>query len=289
MNSFGTLISSADLAAMQPPGIVLFDCRFDLTRPQWGAGAYAELHLPGAHYLHLERDLSAPVTAQSGRHPLPDRAEFARRLGSWGVDADTQVVAYDQGNGMYAARLWWMLRWLGHRKAAVLDGGLSAWREAGFELTSAPAAARPARQYVPASVSAPTIDVAALSAALAARRILLVDGRGADRFAGQNETIDPVAGHVPGAINHPFTRNLDAQGRFLTPAALRDIWRTTLGKRGSRKLIAMCGSGVSACHNLLALEHAGLGEATLYPGSWSEWIRDPARPVATGPQAAGNS
>ena len=282
MNNFGTLIGPAELAALKFSDYALFDCRFDLTRPQWGAAVYADGHLPRARYLHLDRDLSAPLTPQSGRHPLPAWSEFTRRLGRWGIRADTQVVAYDQGNGMVAARLWWMLRWVGHSRVAVLDGGVAAWIAAGYELTSATTEPPSARDYVAAGVSAESIDVIALQRRLSAGGALLIDARGTDRFAGENETIDPVAGHIPGAVNHPFTGNLDERGRFLSAAALRDRWQSALGAHTTREVIATCGSGVSACHNLLALEHAGLGLATLYPGSWSEWIRDPARPVATG-------
>ncbi len=283
MRSASTLISVGELAQLKPLSFALFDCRFDLTRPQWGADAYAQGHLPNARYLHLDRDLSAPITPHTGRHPLPLPTEFARRLGGWGVDSDTQVIAYDQGNGMVAARLWWMLRWVGHRKVAVLDGGLAAWVADGRLLATDEGANRLAREYRIGAVSMGTVDAQSLQKQLAKGEILLVDGRAADRFAGQNETIDPIAGHVPGARNRPFAHNLDAQGRFLPAEELRSRWQATLGERSSENLVLMCGSGVSACHNLLALEHAGLGGAKLYPGSWSEWIRDPSRPIATGP------
>ena len=277
-----TLITAGELAGATA-GVALFDCRFDLARPTWGEAAYAEAHLPGAQYLHLDRDLSAAITPSSGRHPLPSPEEFALRLGRWGVDADTQVVVYDQGNGMYAARAWWMLRWLGHRAVAVLDGGFAAWSQSGYSLSQETMPPRPARNYLARRSGGGTLSVQQLQQQLGDQRIVLVDGRGADRFAGQNETIDPVAGHVPGAVNHPFTRNLDAQGRFLPAPELRERWLATLAGRAPTELVAMCGSGVSACHNLLALEHAGFEGVRLYPGSWSEWIRDPTRPVATGP------
>ena len=284
MNPYTTLIQATELA--EAPGRsawTILDCRFDLAKPGWGESAYAEGHLPGALYAHLDRDLSSPVTATSGRHPLPDPAWFAALAGRWGVDAGTQVIAYDQGNGMYAARAWWLFRWLGHTRVAVLDGGLAAWSAAGLPLTRA-IRERETREFIPRPDASRLTDADSLRRALGAGELRLTDARGADRFAGQNETIDPVAGHVPGAINHPFLRNLDEHGRFLSRLALRERWMATLDGRKPAETVAMCGSGVSACHNLLALEHAGLPGARLYAGSWSEWIRDPSRPVTTGPQ-----
>jgi thiosulfate/3-mercaptopyruvate sulfurtransferase len=282
MNPYTTLIQATELA--EAPGRsawLLLDCRFDLAKPGWGESAYAEGHLPGALYAHLDRDLSGPVTATSGRHPLPDPAQFAAQAGRWGVDSGIQVIAYDQGNGMFAARAWWLFRWLGHSRVAVLDGGLAAWSAAGLPLTRA-LREREAREFVSRPDASRLVDAGALQRALGTADLRLTDARGADRFAGQNETIDPVAGHVPGAINHPFTRNLDEHGRFLSRLALRERWTATLDGGKPAETVAMCGSGVSACHNLLALEHAGLPGARLYAGSWSEWIRDPARPVAIG-------
>lgn len=278
---FETLISPAELKALPAGQYALFDCRFDLSKPQWGETQFARGHLPGARYAHLDRDLSAPVTPSTGRHPLPLRDDFARRVGGWGVGPETQVVVYDQGNGMYAARLWWMLRWLGHRNVALLNGGLAAWSAAGYALSDEAAVIVAPRRYT-FQPGASTLDVHSLQAQLADHSVLLVDARGADRFAGQNETIDPVAGHVPGAVNHPFARNLDERGAFLPVETLRERWMRTLAGRPASEVVAMCGSGVSACHNVLALTHAGIGEVRLYPGSWSEWIRDAARPVATG-------
>ena len=284
MNPYSTLIQPTELA--EAPGRsawLILDCRFDLAKPAWGEAAYAEGHLPGALYAHLDRDLASPVTPTSGRHPLPNPEQFAALAGRWGVDAGTQVVAYDQGNGMYAARAWWLFRWLGHTRVAVLDGGIAVWSAAGLPLTRAIREREP-REFVAHPDASRWLDAGTLQRALGAGEIRLADARSADRFAGQNETIDPVAGHVPGAISHPFTRNLDEHGRFLSRLALRERWTATLDGRKPAELVAMCGSGVSACHNLLALEHAGLSGARLYAGSWSEWIRDPSRPVTTGPQ-----
>lgn len=294
---YTTLIEPEELAAplAREAGAdsnwAVLDCRFDLPRPEWGVAAYAAGHVPKALYVHLDRDLSGQVSAGSGRHPLPAPERLAETFGRWGIDEKVQVVAYDQGNGAYAARVWWLLRWLGHQKAAVLNGGFAAWQQAGLPTDTA-AARRSPRTFTPRPVQGQVVSTAELERALkagelASGRSVLVDARAADRFAGQNETIDPVAGHIPGARNHPFARNLDAQGRFLPAAELRTRWAATsgepaAGKTGAARVIAMCGSGVTACHNLLALAIAGLPGGRLYAGSWSEWIRDPARPVARG-------
>ena len=285
---FTTLIEPLELAKHADEAQwVIIDCRFELARPEWGERAFADGHIPHALYAHLERDLSGPHTPQSGRHPLPEPAALAATFSRFGIDETVQVVAYDQSNSAYAARLWWLARWLGHRAVAVLDGGLAAWQRAGLPL-SRTSEARPPRRFRGAADETMAVSTAQVAAALAAGelsagRSLLVDARGADRFAGENETIDPVAGHIPGAHSHPFARNHDAQGRYLPAAELRRAWTATLGELPPQRLIAMCGSGVTACHNLLALEVAGLSGARLYAGSWSEWIRDPARPVARGP------
>ncbi len=293
MTPLTTLVDVAGLAArLQDPDCAILDCRFDLARPRWGREAWAEGHVPGALFADLEHDLSAPVGPASGRHPLPSPGDFAGRAGLWGIDERVQVIVYDQGNGMYAARAWWLFRWLGHPNVAVLDGGFAAWSGAGQPVVRTTPAREP-RRFRARPDAAATVDAAFVAASVAPRQVSaapatagaalrLVDARGADRFAGQNETIDPVAGHVPGAVNHPFARNLGADGRLLPPEELRARWRETLQADPPSAMVAMCGSGVSACLNLLALEHAGLTGARLYPGSWSEWIRDPARPVATG-------
>jgi thiosulfate/3-mercaptopyruvate sulfurtransferase len=282
MTPFTTLVDATTLAAeLGRDDLVLFDCRFDLGNTAWGETGYAAGHIPGASYLHLDRDLSGPVTATSGRHPLPDPQLLARALGARGVDSDCQLVAYDQGNGAYAARLWWLARWVGLRAVAVLDGGFAAWRAAGLPVESAVHVREPrslnARVDTAAWVSSDAVDALRLRPGN-----LLVDARGAERFAGRNETIDPVAGHVPGARNQPFAGNLGVDGKFLRADTLRLRWSIILGSLPPSALVAMCGSGVTACHHLLALEHAGLAGARLYAGSWSEWIRDSRRPIATG-------
>jgi thiosulfate/3-mercaptopyruvate sulfurtransferase len=282
MRHFTTLIDANTLfGELSREDLTIFDCRFDLARPQWGEAEYATAHLQGARYLHLDRDLSGLVTGESGRHPLPDPHRFALRLSELGMDTHSQLIAYDQGNGAHAARLWWLARWIGLRNVAVLDGGYAAWLAAGLPVDQTVPTPGPKSVTVSLDPSA-WVSTAAVDKLRQRPQNLLVDARAAERFAGCNETIDPVAGHVPGARNHPFLANLGADGKFLPAAVLRARFRTLLGSVPSSALISMCGSGVTACHSLLALEHAGLTGARLYAGSWSEWIRDPRRPIATG-------
>ncbi|MEJ2645304.1 MAG: sulfurtransferase [Gammaproteobacteria bacterium] len=278
--SYSTLVTATALARhLDDPDWAVFDCRFQLTDTAAGRRAYDRGHIPGACYADLDRDLSGPVTADSGRHPLPDPAQLARRLGNWGVDERTQVVAYDDAGGAIAARLWWLLHWLGHEKAALLDGGLDQWQRDGHPVTDRVAARAP-RTFAGRANPDGTVDTEALSAALAAGKCRLVDARGTERFRGEHEPIDPVAGHVPGAVNVPYSRNLDAHGCFRSAAELQALYAGALGTAPASEVVTMCGSGVTACHTLLALEIAGWEGARLYAGSWSEWIRDPARPVA---------
>jgi len=280
-----TLIDADSLRRLLgQPQLAVIDCRFDLMNPAGGLEAYVKGHIPGARYADLNRDLSSPVTAHTGRHPLPAPDVFAARLGELGVGDDTQVVAYDDANSSMAARLWWMLRWLGHEAVAVLDGGFKAWVAAGGAVESGEAATRTARtaRFTPRVDPRAVLSTADLERALQAGTHLLVDARAAERFAGSVEPIDPVAGHVTGAVNHPFTANLGADGRFLPAAELERRWRERLAGKNAGQLIAMCGSGVTACHHLLSLEAAGIPGGRLYAGSWSEWIRDPRRPVARG-------
>ena len=281
---YTTLIEPAELAAhTDDTDWAVLDCRFELLRPEAGASAYAQGHIPPAIYAHLDRDLSGPVTPTSGRHPLPAPEAFAATVGRWGIDENVQVIAYDQSNGAHASRLWWLLRWLGHLRVAVLNGGFAAWQQAGLPVLQQVGVRQPRRFSAhPARASlVSTVELEKLQSGgqLTSGKRTLIDARSADRFAGQNETLDPVAGHIPGARNHPFAHNVDAQGRFLPAATLRAKWLETLQGKAPTTAIAMCGSGVTACHNLLALEAAGLPGAQLYAGSWSEWIRDPRRPV----------
>lgn len=270
---------------------VVLDCRFDLAQPDAGGRAYLAGHIPTARYVDLNRDLSAAVTAASGRHPLPVPERMAERFEELGVRDRSQVVVYDEVNGSFAARAWWLLRWLGHSKAAVLDGGMKAWRAAGGVVESGAAigldpeapprdSARPAP--VPRADPHAAVGTPELVELLREGRGLLVDARAPERFAGTVEPIDAVAGHVPGAVNHPFSANLSGDGRFLPPHELERLWRERLNGVSPADTVAMCGSGITACHNLLAMEIAGLRGAKLYSGSWSEWIRDPEHPVARG-------
>lgn len=281
--TFSTLITAEELAAhLHDPAWVTVDCRFALADPVAGERAYRQGHIPAAHYAHLDRDLSAPVTAGSGRHPLPERQALLDKLDAWGATRDSQVVAYDDAGGVFAARLWWLLRWLGHARAAVLDGGWGQWLKEGRAVTSETAPRKQTVFQAGPSLTA-WVTAAELQTALARKTIQLLDARSPERFRGEVEPIDPVAGHVPGAVNYPFQNNLAADGRFLAPEQLRRQFLQQLGRFRPEQAVHMCGSGVTACHNLLAMEVAGLNGSRLYAGSWSEWIRDPQRPVAMGP------
>jgi len=268
-------------ARLTDPDWLLIDCRASLADPLQGRREWAQAHIPGALHADLEAELSGPVTPATGRHPLPSHEAWTATLSGWGITPMTQVVAYDGGGGQFAARLWWMLHWAGHHNAAVLDGGLAAWQAAGLALDVSTRLRTPTH-YQPAWHDDRVVTTEVLRGLLDAG-CLLVDARAPERFAGHHEPVDPVAGHVPGASNHCCNANLDSTGRFLPPEELRRRWSTTLADRGAAGIVSMCGSGVTACHNLLALAHAGLPPGRLYAGSWSEWIRDPARPVANEP------
>lgn len=275
------LISAAELAAVAGDArLVVVDCRHDLAQPEFGEAAWREAHIPGALYMHLDRDLSAPKTGRNGRHPLPSPQDFAALLGGRGISPAHRVVAYDDAGGMFAARLWWMLRWVGHRDAAVLDGGLSAWKAFGGALDTT-VRDLPPTDY-PLGAVEPTLDADAVLACIEGGGRLLVDARAPDRFRGDAEPMDPVAGHIPGALNRPFQENLAADGRFKEPGVLRAEFEALMEGQPPSRIVHQCGSGITACHNLFAMELAGLGGSVLYPGSWSEWCSDPSRPVARG-------
>ena len=281
-----TLITAADLLAASggttPP--VLLECSFDLSDPEAGARAWREAHLPGSLYVHLDRDLAGAKHDESGRflgrHPLPARDAFARRLGEWGIAPARAVICFDAQGGVYASRAWWMLRWMGHADVAVLDGGVAAWREAGGAMTADAQSPRAQAPYPERAAAMPTIDAATLLSQLG--RVPLIDARAGERFRGEVEPLDKAAGHIPGARNRFFKDNLGADGRFKSAATLRAEWLPLLAGHEGAQAVQQCGSGVTACHNLLALAHAGLGESILYVGSWSEWSADPARPQARG-------
>ena len=284
--AFTTLIDAhalLELTVSPDSNLVVLDCRFDLGDPEAGHRAYLKGHIPGAHFADLNTALSAGVGPKTGRHPLADPQAFAANLASWGVHPGSQVVVYDELNGSFAARAWWLLRWVGHLSVAVLDGGFKAWLAAGGPTAAGEEGRAPHPLHAspaPATVdSDAVVDAAQVMALLRDPKRLLVDARAAERYAGTVEPIDAVAGHVAGAVNHPFAGNLAADGRFLPPEQLRQRWAEELGGRSPADVVAMCGSGVTACHNLLSLEVAGLHGAKLYAGSWSEWIRDPSRPI----------
>jgi thiosulfate/3-mercaptopyruvate sulfurtransferase len=306
--AYETLVDVDTLAShLGDPRWRIVDCRFKLGDPEAGARAHAEGTIPGAIFADLERDLSGPVTpGRTGRHPLPTREAFAATLGRWGITASTQVVAFDDMGGAFAARLWWMLRWVGHRSAAVLDGGIAAWKELRARRSIPPPPApidpsdsvfislrsrrlEPGRPFAgrptvfepgPSLVASVTADE--VLAALDDRGVAVLDARAAGRYRGEGESIDPIAGHIAGARSAPFLDNLDEGSRFRSPADLRARFEQRLAGTTSDRAIAYCGSGVTACHDVLAMAHAGLPTPRLYPGSWSEWITDPSRPRATG-------
>ena len=276
-----TLVSTAELAAhLGDAAWVLFDCRHDLAKPDSGAQEYAKSHIPGARFLHLDRDLSAPASVKNGRHPLPDPQTFMQTLGAAGVDPGKQVIAYDAKMGVYSARLWWMLRWLGHENVAVLDGGYAKWTHEGRPVTSAVPQAAPAR--FTGQPRAMSVDADEVMRSIGQPGRILVDARAPDRYRGENEILDPVGGRIPGSLNRFFRDNLDASGCFKPAADLRQAYIALLGKTPPDAVVHSCGSGVSACHNLLAMEIAGLPGSRLYPGSWSEWCSDPGRPTEKG-------
>ncbi|MDF3036209.1 MAG: sulfurtransferase [Paucimonas sp.] len=278
---YTTLISADDLARhVSDSGWILIDCRHDLMNVDAGKAAYDAGHLPGAFFAHLDMDLSdkspGPNGEFRGRHPLPAREAFIETLRRWGINNDSQVIAYDAHGGMFAARLWWMLRWVGHEAVAVLDGGVQAWEATGRELTRSAPASRQVNITLRPSLVA-TVGADELVANLATKQLTVVDARAPDRFRGENETLDPVGGHIPGAKNRFFKDNLQANGLFKQAGQLAAEFKALI--ESPEKAVMQCGSGVTACHNLLALEVAKLNGAALYPGSWSEWCSDSSRPV----------
>jgi thiosulfate/3-mercaptopyruvate sulfurtransferase len=276
---FETLISAAELAPhVGATDWLIVDCRFELGKPDSGERAYAAGHIPHAVYAHLDRDLAAPTTPVTGRHPLPQPEQFAATLTRWGMTAATQVVAYDADNAAYASRLWWLLRWVGHEAVAVLDGGFKAWTAAGLP-TTAEVSRRRAGHFVARPNRDLWFDAGEVAERVQRSDWRLLDARAPERFAGQVEPIDPVAGHVPGARNHPFATNLGSDGRFAPALELSKRFSQSQDGVADDHTVVMCGSGVTACNLLLAMAVAGKRGARLYAGSWSEWIRDPARPV----------
>ncbi len=287
---YATLMTAPQLAALQqsaPDSLVIVDCSFDLANPAAGRDAYHASHIPGAFYLHLDNELSGPKTGTNGRHPLPDADALVARLRALGVNDDTQVVAYDRQGSMYAARLWWLLRWVGHADVAVLDGGLQAWEAAHYPVNKV-VPDEPQLNATPGNLTRKPSLVALVNADIVQKSLghadkPVIDARAPDRYRGENETLDPVGVHIPGARNRFFRDNLQADGTFKPAEQLRADFAAVLAGAKPADTMLQCGSGVTACHNALAMEIAGLTGAALYAGSWSEWCSDPARPVATGP------
>ncbi|MGI9206210.1 MAG: sulfurtransferase [Woeseiaceae bacterium] len=283
MDTYKNLVSVGELEKLiDRSACRIVDCRFDLMQPDKGRDDYAEAHIPGAVYAHLDRDLASEITSDSGRHPLPTPADFNRLLTSWGIEEGCQVVVYDYANGATAARLWWMMRWIGHDNVAVLNGGIQAWQQAGLSLSSEV----PELEPVPFAMQ-PNSAMIATTAEIAGEidselSTVLIDARDRARFQGTTEPIDTVAGHIPGAVNLPFPETINADGTWLSLPELSELWQETIGEGAAAPVVAMCGSGVTACHLLLTAHLLDLTPPRLYVGSWSEWIRAADRPIASG-------
>ena len=279
---YTTVISAEDLNVhLDDDNWVVVDSRFTLTAPEAGRRLYEDGHILGAHYLHLDDDLASTVTESTGRHPLPEPDVLAKKLGELGIDNNTQVIAYDDTFGAMSSRLWWLLRWMGHDKVALLDGGLPAWTRKKMPLTP-DVTTTPQKEFIPTLRNELAIDTATMETVVDSGDSVIIDVRAEERFTGEVEPLDKVAGHIPGAINLPFEDNLDIDGTFMSKDEMVELYEDLLGDKNANQVVMMCGSGVTACHNLLAMEIAGFNGARLYAGSWSEWITDPAHPVATG-------
>jgi len=278
--TYTTLISTATLQQqLNNPHWVIIDCRFSLADTEAGAKAYRHGHIPNARYAGLDKDLSSAISDFTGRHPLPNFALLAKKLGNWGITNTSQVVAYDDAGGAFAGRLWWLLRCMGHDKVAVLDGGLKQWQKQGLPITTTLPTIKPVT-FRPYLNEAAWLNALQVQDSLARKAICLIDARTPERYRGEQEPIDPVAGHIPYALNRAFQLNLDSNGLFLSAEQLREQFNRLIGPTAPEQVVHYCGSGVTACHNLLAMEHAGLTGSKLYAGSWSEWIRNKNRAVA---------
>ena len=265
---------------LEDPNWRFFDCRYVLTEPDKKQAEFAESHLPGATYAHVNHDLAAPqIQGKTGRHPLPKIAELSKTFSAWGISSSTQVVVYDDAGGAYAVRLWWMLRWLGHDAVAVMDGGWPRWVQEGRQVTTALTVLEP-KKFKASPRDNWLVTAEDIKADLDNYEVRILDARNSDRFQGINETLDPVAGHIPGAVSAPFVENLDEDGNWKSKSVLRLMYEKLLSGSPAEQAVSYCGSGITACHNILAMYHAGLGDSRLYCGSWSDWIADHKRPVA---------
>lgn len=279
--TYTSLISPEDLTRnLNNPNWRIIDCRFDLNNRHAGFEKYNAGHISNALYADLKNDLSSPETATSGRHPLPAVPEITKRLGAWGIDSKTQVVVYDDACGSFAGRLWWILNWLGHERVAVLNGGLNYWEQNNYPTTKDLPQIQPANFIANPDMSM-VVDTTRLEQLLASSNILLIDVRDPQRYQGLLEPIDKIAGHVPGAVNVPWKSNIDENGLYLTPPQLSSIYKNLIKDNTDKDVVFMCGSGVTACHSLVAMKYLGYEGAKLYPGSWSEWIQDPHHPIET--------
>jgi thiosulfate/3-mercaptopyruvate sulfurtransferase len=279
MSAFTTIVDTDTLAAhLADPALAIVDCRYKLDDQAWGLREYIAGHIPGARYADISHDLAGPLTGSNGRHPLPDAAALGRTFGRLGIESGVHVVAYDQDTGMHASRLWWLLRWLGHDAVAVLDGGFDKWRAERRPTRSGEERGAP-REFTGAPRAGRTMSADEVAAVMHNSDWRLVDARAPERYRGETEPIDKVAGHIPGAANYFFKWSLDERGVFRSADAIRDKIRESVGDIPPDRIVCYCGSGITACHSLLALEHAGLYGAKLYPGSWSEWSSDPSRPI----------
>jgi thiosulfate/3-mercaptopyruvate sulfurtransferase len=280
--TYTTLVSTDTLnQQLNHPNWIIVDCRFSLADTEAGAKAYRHGHIPNARYAHLDKDLSSAITDFTGRHPLPNFSLLAKKLGDWGITNISQVVAYDDAGGAFAGRLWWLLKCMGHDKVAVLNGGIKQWQKQGLPVTTTLPTVKPTtfRAYLDESAWLNAVQV---QNSLAQKAICLIDARTPERYRGEQEPIDPVAGHIPGALNRAFQLNLNSNGLFLSAEQLREQFKQLIGTTAPEQVVHYCGSGVTACHNLLAMEYAGLTGSKLYAGSWSEWIRNKNRSIAKG-------
>ena len=279
---YNTLISAEELhTIINDDNVRVFDCRFSLKDPQSGKNSYLAGHLPRAQFADMDTQLSSAMTDSSGRHPLPDPQVFIELLNVWGVNNDTQVVAYDDISGAFAARLWWMMRWVGHNKVAVLNGGMQKWTEQGYAL-SQENVQFPSTDFSGQANKDWIMDIDTVQAKLENNAITLIDARAADRFTGKDQKTDPVPGHVPGANNLPFSGNLTKDGMMQSPEIIKERFASVIQDRSLDDVVNMCGSGVTACHNMLAQAVAGMPPTKVFIGSWSQWIKDSSRPVQTG-------
>jgi len=280
--NYTSLVSAEDvLNHLDNPHWRIVDCRFDLKDKHLGYEKYKLGHIPNAIYADLKKDLSSPVSEQSGRHPLPEVSAIIQKLGSWGISSQTQVVVYDDAHGSFAGRLWWLLNWLGHENVAVLNGGFGYWENLNYPITTDIPQIEPTTFTGRPDMSM-IADMPVIENSLTNDKLLLIDVRDPERYAGHVEPIDKIAGHVPGAINVPWKTNIDENGLYYSKAQLKDHYSQLLVDMGAKDLVFMCGSGVTACHSLLAMKYIGISGAKLYPGSWSEWIQNPSHPVETG-------